>query len=324
MLEGPKRFGTDIRHDGERVNFASVSSPLGSQRSEKFRLLGEREPLEVAKDQDPRTLVVEWLRRPENPFFARAIVNRVWAHYLGRGIIDPPDQLSPLNPPSHPELLDELARQFVANKYDLRWLHRTIANSRTYQLSSTPPTSDATLLAAGRRNFAYFQLRRLPAEILVDAVNEATGTQEEFPAKLYLPTNAKAIEVAGVTGAEDKEATLSYAFKIFGRPDRSLDIQCDCERDTNATIVQTLYLANHPRVRDKIYSEEGRVAKIVSEHSENARRIEEIYLVAVGRLPTESEQSACLAYVSERESSLRAFQDVLWSLLNTREFILNH
>lgn len=324
MMEGPKRFGTDVRHDGDKVAHASVSSPLGSQKSEKFRLLGERDAIDVAKDQDPRAIVVDWLRRPENPFFARAIVNRVWAHYLGRGIIDPPDQLSPLNPPSHPELLEELAKQFVEHKYDLRWLHRTIASSHAYQFSSTPPTADAALLAAGRRNFAYFQLRRLPAEVLVDAVNDATGAHETFPAKLYMPADSRAIEVASVTRSEDKDATLAYAFKIFGRPERSLDIQCDCERDANATIVQTLYLANHPRVRDKIYSESGRVAQILKDHSENVKRVEEIYLVALGRLPNESDRTACLAYVEGRESALRSFQDVLWSLINTREFILNH
>lgn len=324
MMEGPKRFGTDIRHDGDKQNFASVSSPLGSQKSDKFRLLGEEQPVSITKEKDPRQLVVDWLRRPENPFFARALVNRVWAHYLGRGIIDPLDQLSPLNPPSHPELLDELTRKFVKNKYDLRWLHHTIVGSRTYQLSSTPPTKDATLLAAGRRNFAYFQLRRLPAEVLLDAVNETTGATEEFPRKLYLPAGAKAIEVAGMTRADDKDASLTYAFKIFGRPERSLDIQCDCERDANTTIVQTLYLANHPRVRDKIYSENGRVAQIVNDHADGSRSIEEIYLVALGRLPNETERTAATAYVTQREGSLRSFQDLLWALLNTREFILNH
>lgn len=324
MLDGPKRFGTDIRHDGEKFVPASVSSPLGSQKSEKFRLLGEAAPLDVAKESDPRALVVAWMRRADNPFFARAVVNRVWAHYMSRGIVDPPDHLSRLNPPSHPELLDELARQFVEHKYDLRWLHRTLANSRTYQLASTPPTSDGELLAAARRNFAYFPLRRLPAEVLIDAVNDATGTREDFPAKLFTPAGARAIEVAGATRSDEKESTLSYAFKIFGRPDRSPDIQCDCERGANATIVQTLYLANHPRVREKIYSETGRVAQIVKDHSENPRRVEEIYLVALGRLPTESEQAACAEYVAAREASLRSFQDVLWSLINTREFVLNH
>ncbi len=236
MTNGPKRFGTDVRHDAERVNHASVSSPLGSQRSDKFRLLGAAEPSEVNKEQDPRELVVQWLRQKDNPFFAKAIVNRVWAHYFGRGIVDPPDHLSPLNPPSHPELLDELARKFIENKYDLRWLHQTIASSRTYQLSSTPPNTEHSV--AARTNFASFQLRRLLAEVLVDAVNTATGSQEEYPEKLYLPQGARAIEVAGVTSRENQTADLGYAFKIFGRPLRSTEVQCDCERDTNAAALR--------------------------------------------------------------------------------------
>lgn len=325
MTNGPKRFGTNVRHESERIRHASVSSPLGSQRSDKFRLLGEEEPIEVDKEQDPRQLAVAWMKRPDNPFFARAIVNRVWAHYFGRGIVDPPDHLSPLNPPSHPQLLDELSQKFIENKYDLRWLHRTIATSRTYQLSSAPPIAPGEAGSeAARRNFAYFQLRRLPAEVLVDAVNHTTGSSESYPPKLYLPEGARAIEVAGVTGHQNEEAELAYAFKIFGRPIRNTDVQCDCERDTNATIVQTLYLANHPRVREKIYSEGGRVAQILGDASDDATRIEEIYLAAVSRLPSDTERQTCLSYVQERNSSLRSFQDIMWSLLNTREFILNH
>ena len=115
------------------------------------------------------------MRRPDNPYFARAIVNRVWAHYFGRGIVDPPDNLSPFNPASHPELLRELAQQFVQNHYDLKWLHRTILASRTYQQSSA--TSPAN--AMDRGNYASFSLRRLPAEVLLDALNQATGTTRE-------------------------------------------------------------------------------------------------------------------------------------------------
>jgi hypothetical protein len=222
-------------------------------------------------------------------------------------------------------LLDELARKFVENKYNLKWLHRTIAGSRTYQLASVSPVVPGEPGSeAARRNFACFELRRLPAEVLVDAVDQATGSSESYPRKLYLPEGAKAVEVAGVTSHQNEEAELAYAFKIFGRPLRNTDVQCDCERDTNATIVQTLYLANHPRVRDKIYSDEGRVAQIVGEIESDEDRIDEIYLAAVGRLPTDAQRQACLAYVEQRDRSLRSFQDVLWSLLNTREFILNH
>ncbi|MEX0716247.1 MAG: DUF1553 domain-containing protein [Planctomycetaceae bacterium] len=323
MTNGPKRFGTDVRHDDSKRDFASVSSPLGSQKSETFRLLGDDGSIDVPQDQDPRPLVVEWLRRPDNPFFAKAIVNRVWAHYFGRGIVDPPDHLSPLNPPSHPELLDELCRRFIAHKYDLRWLHRTIANSRAYQQSSTPATVDPARIGAARRNFGAFELRRLPAEALVDAIDHATGTVEEFPAGLFLPEQAKAIEVAGVTSYKKGEAPLSYAFRIFGRPTRDTEVQCDCERDANATIVQTLYLANHPRVLEKIYGE-GRVTRLLEAVSDDDARIDELYLATLTRLPNDGERAACLDYVQGRESSPRAFQDVLWSLLNTREFVLNH
>src|SRR5207248_7003032 len=150
----------------------TVASPIGTQTSKRFRLLGETEPVTVPPGEDPRQLVMAWLRRPDNPYFARAVVNRVWAHYFGRGIVDPPDNLSSFNPATHPELLKELCDGFVRSRYDLRWLHRTILNSRTYQqVSATSPES-----AADRANYAAFPLRRLPAEVLLDALNAATGT----------------------------------------------------------------------------------------------------------------------------------------------------
>src|SRR5262249_36556217 len=115
----------------EPDRFATVTSPLGTQISKRFRLLGESKAVEVPRDEDPRVRIAAWMRRPDNPWFARAIVNRVWAHYFSRGIVDPPDNLSSFNPASHPELLKELSEQFIKNRYDLKWLHRTILTSRT-------------------------------------------------------------------------------------------------------------------------------------------------------------------------------------------------
>jgi hypothetical protein len=319
MENGPKRFGTEVSHV-DRTNFASVSSPLGTQRSEQLRLLGETQPVTVARDQDPRALVVAWMKRPDNPFFARAIVNRVWAHYFGRGLVDPADHLSPLNPPSHPELLTALAEGFVQNRFDLKWLHRTILGSRTYQFGHQPDATNRT----DRRNYAYFYLRRLPAEVVVDAINHATGSAETYPSKLYLPPNARAIEVAGVTRAEDQRASMTFAFEIFGRPLRNPMVQCDCEREAGTTMVQTLYLANHPSVRDKISSPQGRVAQLVKEHADEARRVEEVFLWTVSRLPNRNELQTCLAYLKDSPSPQKGLEDVMWSLLNTREFILNH
>ncbi len=310
---------TEVRVHG-KAPFASVSSTLGSQKSQSFRLLGEKQSSPVAAGQDPRGIVMAWLRRPDNPYFARAMVNRVWAHYFGRGIVDPPDHLSPFNPATHPELLAELAAEFIKTGYDLKKLHRLILNSRTYQQSAkTNATSkdDAT-------NYASFYLRRLPAEVLVDAVNHATLGKETYPPELFIPAGALAVEVAGSTGGEQKKATLHYAFHIFGRPLRSPEVQCDCERDATVTVVQALFLANHPSIQAKISAAEGRVAKIAKETPDAKTAIEELYLWTLSRPPLEPELQACLTHLKASASHQRGLEDVMWSLLNTREFQLNH
>ncbi len=316
---GKRLKATEI-HTAAKTGFASVTSPLGKQESKQFRLLGSKQTITVPADQDPRTPVMAWLRQPDNPFFARAIANRIWAHYFGRGIIDPPDHLSPLNPPSHPELLAELSKGFIEHNYDLKWLHRTILNSRTYQQSAkTNPTSKADT-----RNYASFYPRRLPAELLVDALNHATGGQETYPAELRLPAGAKAIEVAGSVEAGKERASLAYAFRIFGRPLRASEVQCDCERDGTPTVVQTLYLANHPRVMEKINRPDGRIAQLVQALPDEGKRIEELFLWSLSRLPTDEERQACQKFVKESASPEQGLKDLLWSLLNTKEFLLNY
>jgi hypothetical protein len=307
-------------HAGGKPAFASVTSTLGKQDSKQFRLLGDSKSQSVPSDKDPREVVMAWLRKPDNPFFARAIVNRVWAHYFGRGIIDPPDQLSPLNPASHPELLAELCADFVKSGYDLKHLHRTILRSRTYQQSAKTNATNRT----DSTNYASAYLRRLPAEVLVDALNQATGGSETYPPELYLPAGVRAMEVAGSAGSERAQASFRYAFQIFGRPMRAPDGQCDCERDVKPTVVQTLYLANHPTVQQKIAAPKGRVAQIIKDVADDGKRIDELYLWTLGRTPTDEERKECLAYVKESKSAQRGLEDVLWSLLNTKEFLLNH
>jgi hypothetical protein len=307
-------------HTRGKASFASVTSTLGKQESKRFRLLGDTKASNIPDDKDPREVVMAWLRRPDNPYFARAIVNRIWAHYLGRGIIDPPDHLSPLNPASHPELLTELCADFIKSGYDLKHLHRTILRSRTYQQSAKTNATNR----GDTSNYASFYLRRLPAEVLVDALNHATGGRETYPPNLYLPTGVRALEVAGSAGTEQAQASLRYAFQIFGRPMRSPDGQCDCERDTKPTIVQTLYLTNHPAVQQKIASPRGRIAQIIKDISDEGKRIEELYLWTLSRLPADEERQTCVKYVKDSWSPQRGLEDVLWSLLNTKEFLLNH
>lgn len=319
-----KRFGTAIYHLQGNDRRASVTSPLGTQKSDQFRYLGNPEPVEVPPDVDPRKMAVEWMKDHErNPYLTRAIVNRVWAHYFGRGIVDPPDNLSKLNPATHPDLLKQLADEFVVQGYDLRWLHRTITTSRTYQQSSfAHPTAKDDAL-----NYACFYRRRMMAEVLIDAVNHATGGKVTYPKRLFMPPVAKAIELPEMTqGPPPQRGTVSaeFALEIFGRPKRDIMMMCDCERSNDDTVMHALYLANNPKVRKKISDPAGRVAKIAAGFGERDRQIEELYLWAVNRPPTDDELKTCMKYVEESPSVKEGLEDVMWSLLNTREFLLIH
>jgi hypothetical protein len=297
--------------------FATVTSPIGTQSSRHYRLLGEPSNVGVPAGQDPRQVVMAWLRKTDNPFFARAIVNRVWAHYFGRGIVDPPDNLSPFNPPSHPELLDELCKGFIDHEYDLKWLHRTILACRTYQQSSTADRANEQ----GRASYAFFAYRRLPAEVLLDALNQVTGTTEKMDMQYFhWPTDVKAVEVP----YPPRNAFVRFMLEQFGKPKRNAAVQCDCERDGNASVLQVLALANHPRVLQKIADERGTAARIAKEMADDRRRVEELFLIVLGRLPTSAEQKACVEYLARSASPVKGCQGLLWSLLNTREFVLQH
>lgn len=310
----------EILHRGEgdaKSKWASVDSPLGSQSSKEFRLLGEREPLTIAADEDPREKFVAWLRKPENPFFAKAIANRVWAHYFDRGLIDPPDDLSPFNPSTHPALLDELTKGFVAAKFDLKWLHRTILASRTYQQSSAATEANA----ADRTNYSHFARRRIPAEVFLDALNQVTGTRDDLEMKYYhWPENLKTVEVPYTP----KNSFVTFVLEQFGRSERNSSVQCDCQRQSEATLLQILSIANHPQVWKKIADPNGRVAKLTKEIPEPSQRVVELYLGTLGREPTKEEAEACLNYLESAESPEKGLEAVMWSLLNTKEFLLQH
>ncbi len=307
----------EVRHLVDDKLFASMTSPLGTQTSQTFRLLGATEPVEVSADEDPREKFVAWLRSPENPYFAQALVSRVWTHYFGRGILEPADDLSPLNPASHPELLHELSREFIRNGYSLPWLHRTLLMSRTYQQASEPNGT----AAADRRNFARFYYRRLPAEVLLDAIDQATGTRENMDMKYHRwPEEMRAVEMP----FEPRNAYIVFMLRQFGRPQRASSVQCDCERDPNSSVLQVLSLANHPRIWEKIASPEGRIARIVRQHSDPTQRVEEVFLSTVSRLPTDEERATCVQYLADSPTPEAGLQGVMWSLLNTREFLVQH
>ncbi len=322
LAEKTKKAGSSFFSSGAKsTGFATVTSPLGTQSSRQMRFLGDSEAVTANDDPvDRRAFVMTWMRRPENPFFAKAIVNRVWAHYLGRGIIDPPDDLSPLNPPSHPELLQELSAGFIENKYDLRWLHRTILNSRTYQQSSMTNASNRH----DRRNFASFAIRRLSAEVLLDAYNQVAGVDVLFgkdrvpPA---MPSGISLLEGASIFYRGDSSTT--FALNTFGRPERDVEVVCDCERDDQATMLQALYLANHPQARKKISASEGQLARILQRHASMDQRITEIFLATVSRPPTPNEMKITQTHVQKAVSPQVGCEILLWSLLNSNDFIFN-
>lgn len=303
-----------------KTGHATVSSPLGTQSSEILRLLSAKHATAESNHADRRQLVMDWLRRPDNPYFAKAIVNRVWAHYFDRGIVDPPDDLSPLNPPSHPELLRELSAGFIRNNYDLRWLHRTILNSRTYQQSGHAQDNDED-----RRSFASYYLRRLPAEVLLDIVDQATGVPTDYSkyreARGGMPAGLTLLEGAAIFLRGDGEG--AFALTTFGRPERDVEVVCDCERDNQATMLQALFLANHPHIREQIAGDDGRVATILKQFKSPERQIEELFLATYSRLPTEAEMELCQAYVGQAASPRQGLEELLWGLLNSNEFMFN-
>jgi hypothetical protein len=276
---------------------------------------GEFEPRALGGPEltgdDPRRALADWVTRPDNPYFARAFVNRVWAHYFGVGLVDPVDDLSASNPASHERLLDALARDFVKNGYDVRKLERTILVSRTYQLSPAPNGTNRR----DRTNFARSYPRPLMAEAVLDVLDDALGTKEDFGADA--PPGGRAIEVA------TNRVRAGYAarvFRVFGRPARTST--CDCERPSGPALPQTLFLMTDPGLLKKLTG--GRLAKLLAAKASDARIVDELFLATLSRLPDAGERAAALERVSAAPDREAGLTDVLWALVNTREFILNH
>lgn len=296
------------------------------------RLLGG-ETIDLAAVADPRVAVMDWLRRKDNPFFAKALVNRVWAHYFGRGIIDPPDDLNLANPPSNAPLLDHLSRGFIEHKFDLKWLHREILTTAAYQRSWKPnATNEAD------RNFSRMSPRRLPAEVAYDAVLQAT-TSSKTLAAMHDAVEKRAISHASTTGSVNK-----YAVQVFGKPERVTT--CDCERSGEPTLLQSVFLQND-REMLQLIERGGWLAEVAKACNEplpgstttpfkpnpkaipvtDAQRdafIREAYLRTVSRTPTEKETVRAREHIAKSATNSEGVRDVLWALLNTREFIVNH
>lgn len=266
---------------------------------------------ELPEGGDTRERLFEWLTRSDNPYFARSFVNRVWAVYFGTGLVDPVDDFSVANPPSHPRLLDELAADFVAHGYDVRRLERMLLSSRAYQRSSAPVDGNDD----DRRNFARSTTRPLMAEVLVDALDAALGVDGDFG--LDAPKGARAIEVATNQAASPD---LARAFRVFGRPERTST--CDCERPKAPALPQTLFLMTDESLMAKLKT--GRPRALAESDRCDAEAIEELFLASLSRQPSWDESRAALDHLRSRRDRAASLADVLWALINTREFVLNH
>lgn len=269
--------------------------------------LGEKLPTSDS-DGDRRQALAAWMTAGENPWFARNIANRTWAHFAGRGLVEPVDDVRLTNPPSNPALLDALAAHLVRERFDIRQLIRTITASRVYQASSTPNgTNDKD-----DQNYSRALFKRLDAEVLFDAVCQTTGVPEKFPG---VPAGSRAIQLW------DSEVS-HYFLKLFGRPSRVT--ACECERTTEPSVAQILHVMNSPDLQKKLSHEGGRIAQLVRDLTDNTALVDELYLTFYNRYPSATERTLALKHLASTPKRQQAAEDLAWSLMNTPEFLFNH
>ncbi len=283
--------------------------------------LGETPNKAMAADTDAREALAAWVTGKENPFFARALVNRYWKHFFGRGLVEPEDDMRVTNPATNPALLDALADHFVASGYDIKDLVRTICRSQVYQLSSEPNAYNAN----DKQNYSRYYPKRLEAEVLLDAVDRVTGTPTDFNG---LPSGTRAIQLPDM-------GVNSYFLTVFGRPEGSS--ACECERSGEANLAQSLHLLNSAEIQNKLTSGAGRAAQLAADKSlKREGKIRQLYMDAYAREPKADEMAVALKHVEklspadEKDDTKRltsertALEDILWALINTKEFLFNH
>jgi hypothetical protein len=283
--------------------------------------LGDAVPA-IAANEDPRLRLADWMGSKTNPFFAKALVNRYWKHFFQRGLIEPEDDIRDTNPPTNPELLTALEQHFIASGFDLKELVRAITRSSAYQLSSKPNEHNL----ADRQNYSRFYPRRLPAEALLDAVDRMAETQTDFA---NLPPGTRAVALP------DNSYNRATPFlRVFGRPEG--ESVCECERVQSSSLAQTLHLINAADIKGKLASGTGRAQRLATETKPADAKIGELYLAAFARQPRADELKTALAYLAEprldnegkpvdpQKAARENYQDLIWAIVNTKEFLFNH
>lgn len=279
-------------------------------------------PLDIPPDEDPRLRLADWMGNKANPFFAKSLVNRYWKHFFKRGLIEPEDDIRDTNPPTNPELLDALAKHFISSGFDLKAVVRIITQSHTYQLSAMPNDYNGV----DRQNFSHYYPKRMQAEVLLDAIDQITGAKSDFA---DLPPGTRAISLP-----DNSYNRASPFLKVFGRPEGAS--VCECERVQSSSLAQSLHLMNAADVKAKLAASNGSADLLSKASMPDPKRIRELYLASFSREPTADEVRIAETYVAQPRTdakgtpldSLKArrqgYEDLIWVLINTKEFLYNH
>ncbi len=283
--------------------------------------LGDAIP-EIAPDQDPRLKLADWMSSPQNPFFAKALVNRYWKHFFQRGLIEPEDDIRDSNPATNPELLAALEKHFVDSGFDLKEMVRVITRSNAYQLSAIPNTNNIK----DRQNYSHYYTRRLQAEVLLDAIDRVTGSSTDFT---NLPAGTRAVALP------DNSYNRSSPFlRVFGRPEG--ESVCECERVQSSSLGQSLHLINAADIKAKLADANGRAERLAKEERPVEDKVRDLYLATFSRQPSSDELKTAVEYLAQiptgadgmpvdsQRASRENFQDLIWAMINSKEFLFNH
>lgn len=307
---GPTTLSVSHPDVNQNKNPVGVSQP----RTNKFLAPQplDRATMKIEPGQDPRTALADWVTDPKNDLFAGAMVNRIWGHYFNVGLVEPIDDLRDSNPPTNPVLWKALVQEFVAKKYDRKHLMRLILNSRAYQLSSTTKPANEK----DQRFYSHYYARRLPAEVLHDAIYTATGIPDQFDG---YPLGLRAVQIPD-------PSVKSRLLAVFGRPERLT--ACACERASEVNLTHTLFFGGND-LSQKIYAADGRLRQLLKAKNTDTELMDELMMITLARLPRDQERKKIDEYLQNRQREgangrQMAFEDVLWAIMNTKEFVFNH